>query len=119
MSRLASDGLRRPGSLGSGGGEAHSPRPAIRPSLSQSDEGSATPGDCHGRHRLWSLRSTSGGGVMAFIISSFEVDDYDAWKQTFDSDPGGRRQGGKGHRIFRGVANPNEVFITTEFSSAE
>jgi hypothetical protein len=56
---------------------------------------------------------------VAFILSSFEVDDYDAWKQLFDSDPGGRKQAGSGHRLFRGVANPNEVFVSTEFPSAE
>ncbi len=56
---------------------------------------------------------------MAFIMSRFDVGDYDAWKQTFDSDPGGRKQSAKGHRIFRSVANPNEVFVATEFGSAE
>ena len=56
---------------------------------------------------------------MAFIMSRFDVGDYDAWKKTFDADPGGRRQTAKGHRIFRSVANPNEVFVTTEFSSIE
>jgi hypothetical protein len=56
---------------------------------------------------------------MAFLMSRFEVGDYDAWKQTFDADPGGRRQSAKGHRIFRSVSNPNEVFVATEFGSAE
>jgi hypothetical protein len=56
---------------------------------------------------------------MAFIMSRFEVGDYDAWKQTFDADPGGRKQSAKGHRIYRSVANPSEVFVATEFSSAE
>jgi hypothetical protein len=55
---------------------------------------------------------------MAFIMSRFDVGDYHAWKQMFDSDPGGRKQSAKGHRIFRSVANPNEVFVATEFSSA-
>ena len=56
---------------------------------------------------------------MAFIMSRFDVGDYDVWKQLFDSDPGGRKQSAKGHRIFRSVDNPNEVFVATEFSSAE
>jgi hypothetical protein len=56
---------------------------------------------------------------MAFILSRFEVDDYDAWKQLFDSDPGGRKQSGKGHRLFRSVDNPSDVFVATEFSSVE
>ena len=56
---------------------------------------------------------------MAFIMSRFEVGDYDTWKQLFDSDPAGRRQGGKGHRLFRSVANPTEVFVSTEFDTVE
>lgn len=56
---------------------------------------------------------------MAFILGRFDVGDYDAWKQGFDSDPAGRAQSGKGHRIFRSVANPSEVFVAVEFSSAE
>jgi hypothetical protein len=56
---------------------------------------------------------------MAFIMSRFDVDDYDTWKQTFDADPGGRKQNGKGHRIFRSVDNPSDVLVATEFSSAE
>jgi hypothetical protein len=56
---------------------------------------------------------------MAFIMSRFDVGDYDAWKQTFDADPGGRRQSGKGHRIYRSVSNPNDVFVATEFNSTE
>ena len=51
---------------------------------------------------------------MAFIISRFDVGDYDRWKRTFDADPGGRKQTAKGHRIFRSVANPNDVFVATE-----
>ncbi len=56
---------------------------------------------------------------MAFIISRFKVGDYDAWKQTFDADPGGRTQTAKGHQIFRSVGDPNDVFVATEFSSAD
>ena len=56
---------------------------------------------------------------MTFIVSRFDVGDYDAWKKTFDADPGGRRQAGKGHRILRSVANPSEVIVATEFESTE
>jgi heme-degrading monooxygenase HmoA len=56
---------------------------------------------------------------MAFIMSRFDVGDYDAWKKLFDSDPGGRKQSGKGHRLFRSVDNPSEVFVATEFNTAE
>ena len=56
---------------------------------------------------------------MAFLMSRFDVGDYDAWKQTFDADPGGRRQAAKGHRIFRSATNPSEVFVATEFESTD
>jgi len=56
---------------------------------------------------------------MAFMILHFETDDYDAWKQMFDSDPAGRRESAKGHSILRGVDNPNEVFVRAEFDSVE
>ncbi len=56
---------------------------------------------------------------MAFMILHFETDDYDAWKQMFDSDPAGRRDFATGHILLRGVDNPNEVFVRTEFDSVE
>ena len=48
-----------------------------------------------------------------------EVDDYDAWKGFFDSDPAGRKQSATGHMISRAVDNPNAIFIRTEFPSVE
>jgi hypothetical protein len=56
---------------------------------------------------------------MAFILGVFDTGDYDAWKQMFDSDPAGRKQSGKRHRVFRGVDNPNQVFVSVEFASVE
>ena len=56
---------------------------------------------------------------MAFILGVFDTTDYDVWKQMFDSDPAGRKQSGTGHRVFRGVENPNEVFVGVEFASVE
>jgi hypothetical protein len=56
---------------------------------------------------------------MAFILAVFEVPDYDAWKQMFDSDPAGRKGSATRHRVFRGVDNPNEVFVSVEFPSVE
>ena len=56
---------------------------------------------------------------MASLFGHFEVGDYDAWKKMFDSDPAGRAELGKGHRIYRSVANPSEVFVAVEFSSEE
>jgi len=56
---------------------------------------------------------------MAFVMTNFEVDDFDAWKQMFDSDPAGRKRAAKGHQIFRAADNPNHVFIGTEFASVD
>ena len=56
---------------------------------------------------------------MAFMLMQFEVEDFDAWKQVFDSDPAGRREIAKGHQIFRGVDDPNQVFVATEYASVE
>ena len=55
---------------------------------------------------------------MTFMLSPFEVADFDTWKrETFDADPAGRKQAAKSHRLFRGVENPNEVFVGVEFGS--
>jgi hypothetical protein len=56
---------------------------------------------------------------MAHILSIFDTDDYDAWKQTFDSDPGGRKDAAKKHRLFRAADNPNRVFVSVEFPSTD
>ncbi|HMI99728.1 MAG TPA: hypothetical protein VK488_07855 [Gaiellaceae bacterium] len=43
---------------------------------------------------------------------------FDAWKQSFDSDPVGREQGGvRSYRILRGTDDPNNVVIELEFGS--
>lgn len=56
---------------------------------------------------------------MASVFGHFDVGDYDTWKQMFDTDPAGRAKLGKGHRLFRSVANPSDVFVAVEFGSAE
>jgi hypothetical protein len=56
---------------------------------------------------------------MAFLLGRFQVPDYDAWKQMFDSDPAGRVQAAKGHRILRSTQDPNDVFVQVEFASAD
>lgn len=56
---------------------------------------------------------------MASILLHFETDDYDTWKQRFDSDPAGRKQAATGHSISRGVDNPNAVFVRADFASVE
>ena len=56
---------------------------------------------------------------MALMLMSFEVDDYDEWKQVFDSDPVGRKAVAKGHMISRAVDNPNQVFLRVEYPSVD
>lgn len=56
---------------------------------------------------------------MAIMLLHLEVDDYDAWKPLFDSDPAGRKRSATGHMISRDVDNPNAIFIRTEFPSAD
>jgi hypothetical protein len=56
---------------------------------------------------------------MAWMLMSFELNDYDEWKQVFDSDPVGRKAVAKGHRILRGADNPNEIFLSVEYPSVD
>jgi hypothetical protein len=56
---------------------------------------------------------------MAFIMSRINVGDYDAFKPLFDQDMPGTRRNALGHRLFRGVENPNEVFVQVHFDSVE
>lgn len=47
------------------------------------------------------------------------VPDFDAWKQTFDSDPVGRERGGvRRYRILRPADDPNYALIDLEFESS-
>lgn len=56
---------------------------------------------------------------MAFMLTRINVDDYDAWKPMFDSDPPGARKAAKGHRILRSLEEPNEVFVQVEFATSD
>jgi hypothetical protein len=56
---------------------------------------------------------------MSFMLTRIRVEDYDAWKPMFDSDPAGARREAKAHRIMRNAEDPNELFIQVEFDSAE
>ena len=48
------------------------------------------------------------------------VPDFDAWKQAFDSDPVGRKQGGvRRYRVLRPVDDPHYAIIDLEFDDAE
>lgn len=56
---------------------------------------------------------------MARMMIIYELDNFDEWKQLFDSDPAGRKAVAKGHTISRSVDNPNEVFLSVEYKSAD
>lgn len=56
---------------------------------------------------------------MPYIFTRVDVGEYEAWKPIFDSDPPGARKAATGHRLFRGLENPNEVFVQVEFESPE
>ncbi len=56
---------------------------------------------------------------MALMLLGFDLDNYDEWKQVFDSDPGGRRAVAKGHRLSRSVDNPNEIYLAIEYASVD
>jgi hypothetical protein len=56
---------------------------------------------------------------MACIMTRIAVGDYDAWKPMFDEDVPGARVTARGHRLFRNVDDPNEVFIQVEFDSTD
>ena len=55
--------------------------------------------------------------MAAFIITRIQVGDYDAWRPMFDQDRPGAREKARVQRIFRGSADPYEVFILLEFGS--
>ena len=57
--------------------------------------------------------------MATFVLGVFETRDYETWKQMFDSDPAGRKQSARGHRIFRSVDDPNVVFVRVEFDSTD
>ena len=56
---------------------------------------------------------------MAYFITRLKVGDYDSWKPNFDSDGPGARRAAIGHRIFRSLDDPGEVFILVEFAAAD
>ena len=56
---------------------------------------------------------------MAFILTRINVGDYEMWKPMFDLDGPRAREHATSFRIFRGVDDPNEVFLEIEFASVE
>ena len=57
--------------------------------------------------------------MTAFIITRIQVGDYDAWRPMFDQDRPRAREMAKVQRVFRGVEDPNHVFIVLEFESVD
>jgi hypothetical protein len=56
---------------------------------------------------------------MSLVHTRIKVDDYEAWKSMFDSDPPGARREAKRHRILRSADDPSELLIEVEFASPE
>jgi hypothetical protein len=56
---------------------------------------------------------------MSFMLTRIRVQDYEAWKPVFDSDPAGARSAAKAHRILRSADDTNDLFIQVEFESRE
>ncbi|MGD0997993.1 MAG: cyclase [Thermoleophilia bacterium] len=57
---------------------------------------------------------------MISIIVQHTVRDYDAWKRVFDEHGTVRtRHGATGHRLYRGLDDPNDVTIVNQFPSRE
>ena len=56
---------------------------------------------------------------MASMVGVFKTDDYEGWKRMFDSDPVGRKEAAKGHRVMRSVNDPSEVFVRVDFNSVD
>jgi hypothetical protein len=57
---------------------------------------------------------------MTILQIEHSVRDFDAWKQTFDSDPLGRaRSGVKRYRVARPVDDAHRVVVDLEFETRE
>lgn len=57
--------------------------------------------------------------MPAFIITRIHVGDYDTWRPMFDQDRPRARELATVQRVFRGVDDPNHVFVYLEFASVE
>jgi hypothetical protein len=57
--------------------------------------------------------------MAAFIITRIQVGDYDTWRPMFDQDRPRARENVKVQRVFRGVEDPNHVFILLGFESVD
>lgn len=57
--------------------------------------------------------------MSAFIITRIQVGDYDAWRPMFDKDRPRAREKAVVQRVFRGIDDPNQVFVFLEFASVD
>ena len=57
--------------------------------------------------------------MAASLFLIFDLEDYEAWKELFDSDPVGRKAVANSHQIYRGVDNPGEVFLGVQYPSVD
>jgi hypothetical protein len=57
--------------------------------------------------------------MSACIITRVEVGDYDTWRPMFDQDRPRAREKARVQRVFRGVDDPNHVFIVLEFETVD
>lgn len=57
---------------------------------------------------------------MSYLLIRHKVDDYDAWKENFDSEESDRRaQNSEGGWIFRSKQDPDEVIVLSEWESVD
>ena len=55
---------------------------------------------------------------MVILQIEHSVSNFEAWKQSFDSDPAGRQKSGvRRYRILRPIDNPNHAVIELEFDN--
>jgi hypothetical protein len=57
--------------------------------------------------------------MSAFIFTRIQVGDYDTWRPMFAQDRPRTREKARSARVFRGVDDPNHVFIVLEFESLD
>jgi len=57
--------------------------------------------------------------MPAHIITRISVGDYDRWRPMFDQDAPKAREHATTQRGFRGVDNPNTVFVLLDFDTVE
>jgi hypothetical protein len=56
---------------------------------------------------------------MHILRIEHQIRDFDAWKEAFDRDPVGRKQGGvRRYRVLRPVDDPNYIMVDLEFDSS-